>query len=194
MEGRARGLASGLGAALADGLYGAIAGFGLTFISGFLLGHKSLICLVGGLFLIYLGVRTFLKTTSLSENSPATNECNPIDSETKTATEEPRNRKGLFSALVSTFFLTLTNPMTIIFFTGVFAGLGIADTGRNYTLASALVIGVFLGSALWWVILALVTSALSTRLNLYKLQWINKVSGLSIFGLPQRAEKNPINT
>jgi threonine/homoserine/homoserine lactone efflux protein len=182
MEGRARGLASGFGAALAGGLYGAIAGFGLTFISGFLIGHKSLIRLVGGLFLLYLGVRTFLKTTNLSENSPAKNECISIDSEPKTTTEELRNRKGLFSALVSTFFLTVTNPIIIIFFTGVFAGLGITDTGRNYTLASALVTGVFLGSALWEVILVLVTSALSTRLNLDKLQWINKLSGVIIFG------------
>jgi threonine/homoserine/homoserine lactone efflux protein len=180
MEGRARGLVSGLGAALADGLYGAIAGFGLTFISGFLLGHKSLIRLVGGLFLLYLGVRTFLKTTNLSENSPAKNEGNSIDSEPKTTMEEFSNRKGLFSALVSTFFLTVTNPITIIFFTGVFAGLGITDTDRNYTLASALVIGVFLGSALWWVFLALVTSALTARLTSHKLQWINKVSGAII--------------
>ena len=178
-EGKARGLASGLGAALADGLYGAIAGFGLAFISGFLLGHQFLIRLVGGMFLVYLGWRTFLKTTNPSENPPDQNASNSTDSEPE---GELRNKKGLFSAIVSTFFLTVTNPMTIIFFTGVFAGLGISDTGRNYALAAALVIGVFLGSALWWVILALGTSALQARLNLQRLQWINKASGVIIFG------------
>ncbi|MGD0154376.1 MAG: LysE family transporter [Thermacetogeniaceae bacterium] len=178
-EGTALGLASGLGAALADGLYGAIAGFGLTFVSGFLLSHQSLIRLLGGIFLCYLGLRAFFKRTNFGDVPPLINASHPAKPE---PTKIDKSDRALFSTLISTFFLTLTNPLTIVFFTGVFAGLGVVDTGRNYTLALALVLGVFMGSALWWVILTFGTSILRDKLHLQKLQWINRVSGLIMLG------------
>src|SRR5271157_4875386 len=104
-EGRQIGLATGLGAATADAAYGGVAGFGLTIISGFLVGHRVWLGFLGGLFLCYLGIRTFL-------SGPA---------------EQAAEIRGggLCSAYLSTLFLTLTNPMTILSFVAVFAGFGL---------------------------------------------------------------------
>jgi threonine/homoserine/homoserine lactone efflux protein len=104
-EGRQIGLATGLGAATADAAYGCVAAFALTAVSSFLVGHKSWLGLLGGLFLCCLGVRTFI-------SSPASR------------VAEDRGG-GLFSAYLSTLFLTLTNPMTILSFVALFAGFGL---------------------------------------------------------------------
>src|SRR3989344_5776045 len=101
--GKISGLFTGLGAATADGLYGAVAAFGLTIISNFLVGQQFWFRLIGGAFLLYLGIKTFMSKP-----------------EEKTATE---NHKGLLSDYFSTIFLTLTNPTTILSFVAVFAGL-----------------------------------------------------------------------
>src|SRR5438477_9482083 len=132
-DGQAAGLATGLGAATADTLYGCVAAFGLTAVSDYLLKQRLWLGLIGGLFLCYLGVRTFLTKTS---ESPAV-----------------ANRSGLAGAYFSTFLLTVTNPMTILSFVAVFAGLGLA-TSSNYLSAALLVAGVFVGSGLWWLLLS----------------------------------------
>jgi len=104
VEGRTSGFVSGLGAASADAIYGSIAAFGLTLISNFLITQQVWLRLIGGLFLCCLGLKTLLA-------KPA---------------EQAATAKGngLIGAYVSTFFLTLTNPMTIISFAAIFAGLG----------------------------------------------------------------------
>lgn len=159
-EGRISGLISGLGAASADAIYGCIAGFGLTLISGLLVSHQLGLRLIGGCFLIYLGIKTFLA-------KPAT--------EAATATG-----KGLAGAYFSTLLLTITNPMTIIAFAAVFAGLGFATPSHHYLDAGILVLGVFLGSALWWLLLSAGVSLLRSKLNSNRLQWINRLCGLII--------------
>lgn len=161
-EGRAAGLVSGLGAATADALYGCIAGFGLTFISNFLVSQQLWLRLVGGLFLCYLGIRTLL-------SQPAK----------EAAVAQGR---GLVGAYVSTFFLTVTNPMTILAFAAIFAGLGLASTTGNYGSAGILVLGVFLGSALWWLLLSGGVSLLREKFNAAGLQWVNRISGVIITG------------
>jgi threonine/homoserine/homoserine lactone efflux protein len=163
--GRLTGLVTGLGAATADFTYGCVAGFGLTAVSSFLLGARIWIHLVGGLFLCYLSLRTFLAPPV---ERPAT----------------ARGAASLSSAYVSTVFLTLTNPTTILSFAAVFAGLGIVSTG-SYSAAGMLVAGVFLGSALWWLILSGGVSALRSRFDSRGLAWVNRISGgiLLAFGL-----------
>ncbi len=161
-EGRTFGLVSGLGAATADAIYGCIAGFGLTFISRILLGQLVWFRLVGGLFLCYLGLRTFLARPSERAVSTKGN--------------------GLIAAYASTFFLTLTNPMTILSFAAIFAGLGVASEGGNYFSAGLLVFGVFLGSILWWLSLSSGVSILRTKFNAHGLRWVNRISGIIITG------------
>ena len=156
------GLASGLGIAVADGLYGAVAAFGLTAVSAFLLGHRFIIGLAGTLFLVYLGVRTLMSAPTLG-------------------TAEPTDRIGLGKAFLSTLGLTLANPPTILAFAAIFAGLGLASSA-DYDAAGLVVLGVFLGSAAWWVILTAIAGRLRERLGAKILRAINVVSGVSILG------------
>jgi threonine/homoserine/homoserine lactone efflux protein len=165
-EGRVSGLVSGLGAATADALYGAVAALGLTFVAGFLMGGQAWLRLVGGAFLLFLGVRTFLAR-------PAERAA-------------PDARSGLPGAYASTFFLTLTNPTTILSFAAIFAGLGVAgDANGDALSAMLLVLGVFLGSAAWWFVLSGATSLFRTRLSVRGLRWVNRISGtlIAAFGV-----------
>jgi len=155
------GLASGLGIAVADGFYGAVAAFGLTAISGFLLAHAFWIGLVGAAFLIYLGLRTLLASPTVEQKA-----------------ESPLS---LHAAFLSTLGLTLTNPPTILAFAAIFAGLGLASSA-DYGAAALIVAGVFAGSAIWWVILALGAGKLRGRLGPRLFRVINIVSGVTILG------------
>ena len=172
-EGRAAGLVSGLGAATADALYGCIAGFGLTAISGFLVSQQFWLRLVGGLFLLYLGVRTLLA-------KPA-------------AQAIAARGTGLLAAYTSTLVLTLTNPLTILSFVGIFAGLGLANAGAGYGSAGVLVLGVFLGLALWWLALSTGVSLLRVKFDARAMLWVNRISGLVILGFGLAALISLIN-
>ncbi|MFQ5958210.1 MAG: LysE family translocator [Alphaproteobacteria bacterium] len=160
--GRIPGLLSGLGAALADSFYGCIAAFGITAVSDFLIGQGTLLRLLGGVVLCLLGLKTFLATPAEEG-------------------EEPQART-LAGAFGSTFFLTLTNPMTILAFAAIFAGLGLGTRSGNLVAAAALVGGVFLGSALWWIGLSATTGLFHGRIADDTLGWINRVSGSLIGG------------
>jgi threonine/homoserine/homoserine lactone efflux protein len=164
-EGHAAGLVSGLGAATADAFYGCVAGLGLTFISDLLIGQTLWLRLAGGAFLIYLGVRMLL-------SQPA-----------KQAAAAKGN--GLVGAYGSTFLLTLTNPMTILSFAGIMAGLGVGSARGDYVFAAVLVLGVFLGSALWWLLLSGAVGLFRDRFGARALVWVNRLSGVIIvaFGL-----------
>jgi threonine/homoserine/homoserine lactone efflux protein len=161
-SGRLVGLLTGLGAATADALYGSIAAFGLTFISVFLVQQQLWFRLIGGIFLCYLGFRTILTTTKNNANQP--------------------NPTSMWNAYGSTFFLTLTNPLTILAFTAIFSGIGLVSLGGSYSSAGITVLGVFLGSACWWFILSSLTSLLRDRINSSALIWVNRISGLVILG------------
>jgi threonine/homoserine/homoserine lactone efflux protein len=159
-EGRHIGLATGLGAATADAVYGAIAAFGLTVVSNVLVAQRFWLGLAGGLFLCYLGVRTF------------------ISAPRQDVTES--RSSGLLPAYASTFVLTLMNPMTILSFVAVFAGLGLGASA-SYGAASATVAGVFLGSALWWLLLSTSVSLFRSRTGGAWMRPVNHVSGAIIF-------------
>jgi threonine/homoserine/homoserine lactone efflux protein len=159
-DGRSSGLISGLGAATADAVYGSIAGFGLTLISSFLISQQGWIKLMGGLFLCYLGVKTFLSK--------------PDQHAAKTSGE------GLPGAYFSTFLLTLTNPMTILSFAAIFAGLGLGAGAGNFASAGFMIVGVFLGSAAWWLALSTIVSMFRQRFNQRALVWVNRLSGVII--------------
>jgi threonine/homoserine/homoserine lactone efflux protein len=166
------GLVTGLGAATADAIYGSIAAFGLTVVTTILVHLQVWIHLLGGLFLIYLGVRTLFRR-------PA---------------EKAAQAHGgsLARAYTFTLLLTLTNPQTILSFAAIFAGLGISTSanpnyGTNATSIDGLLVvgGVFLGSALWWLLLSGGISMVRGRFTLRWLLWINRLAGCIIlcFGL-----------
>jgi threonine/homoserine/homoserine lactone efflux protein len=161
-EGGAYGFVSGLGAATADSFYGTVAALGLTLVSAFLIDQANWLRLIGGAYLCYLGVKTF-------RSQPAQRAA------------EAKGR-GLLGAYTSTLFLTLTNPLTIFAFAAIFAGVGAEAATGNTLGALNVVLGVFLGSAFWWLILVTLTSLFRSRLTTGGLLWVNRASGLIILG------------
>jgi threonine/homoserine/homoserine lactone efflux protein len=161
-EGHASGFVSGLGAATADAAYGSVAALGLTFVTSLLVGAESWLRLVGGVFLVFLGVRTFLSRPS---ERPAT-----------------AGKGDLPGAYASTLVLTLANPTTILSFAAIFAGLGAGSMGGDALHAMSLVLGVFCGSALWWFVLSGATSLFRAKLSAGGLRWVNRISGVVLAG------------
>ncbi|NDY58362.1 LysE family transporter [Desulfovibrio sulfodismutans] len=158
------GLLSGLGAGLADTFYGAVAAFGLTYISDFLTTHHILLQSVGGLFLALMGVRLYL-----TKKAPKTLEL---------------THSHFAGAFASIFVLTLTNPMTFVAFLAIFAGFGLGQAEARMHHAVSVVVGVFFGAMVWWVAIALGGKLLRFRL-LNQLPKIRKGSGVIIilFGI-----------
>jgi threonine/homoserine/homoserine lactone efflux protein len=156
------GLASGLGVATADASYAGIAAFGLTAVSGLLISARVALGLVGGAIVAYLGIRTILRPPG----------------EVATATDRP----GLPSAFGSIYGLTMTNPMTILSFAAVFAGLGFAAGATSALDALVLTLGVWAGSGLWWLALVSVVTWLRGRISAAALTWVNRISGAALVG------------
>ena len=161
-RGMSFGFVSGLGAATADACYGIIAAFSVAAVFNFLNAQKVWFSLAGGLYLGYLGIKAF---RTVPENRIETS-----------------NGMGRLSAYLSIFVLTLTNPMTIFAFAAVFAGFGFGNTEGNYLNAVILVIGVFAGSAMWWLTLSGITGLIRHKFSATHLAWINRVSGVVILG------------
>ena len=164
-EGRLMGLFTGLGAAVADACYGSVGAFGLSFVSSFLLGYGLWTKLLGGLFLCYLGISTF--RAPLREGG------------------KPASGTRYAGAFFTTMLLTLANPITILSFMAILAGLGLGVQGGDYGATATVVGGVFLGSTLWWVLLSGGVSLLKDRLKPEVMKWINRASGLClcVFGV-----------
>lgn len=181
-KGRLAGLFSGLGAAVADGLYGAVAAFGLTLISNFLLERSFWIRLFGGIFIVFIGVKMYFArpATDIKDDVPNT----------------------LVRDFLSTFIITITNPLTIMGFLAIFAGLNLIDPQRGLLDASILVSGVVAGSGIWWLALVLIFGFVRSKFDFSYLNAVNKIVGvlIVILGIATMfikhnmtpAQKNPV--
>jgi len=158
------GFASGLGVATADASYGGIAAFGLTAVTTLLVSGRLVLGLVGGAVIVLLGIRTLLSRPG----------------EVARDTDRP----GLVGAFASIYALTMTNPLTILSFVAVFAGLGLA-TGATFVDAALLTLAVWGGSTLWWVVLISIVAFVRERVSTGVLLWVNRISGaaLVVFGI-----------
>jgi threonine/homoserine/homoserine lactone efflux protein len=157
------GLFSGLGVATADALAAAIAALSIALVSGFLSEYQLILRLFGGAFLCYLGYTIYM---------------------TEPVTQAPiKDINGLFGAYATTFLLTFSNPVTILSFVAIYAGWHVPSLAGQYVAAATLTIGVFIGSALWWVALFLGLEAFHEKFNLRFLFWVHRVSGAIIAGL-----------
>ena len=159
------GLLSGLGAATADAFYGSVAALGLTAVSTFLIEQQLWLRFFGGLFLMYLGLKA-MRQPALANG----------------LNDTPQSDMGYLAAYTSTFLLTLSNPVTILSFTAVFAGFGLGSQVSGAGSGLQLVSGVFLGSALWWLTLCAAVTAVRSRLSPTTYRLINVVSGLILTG------------
>lgn len=162
-ESRLAGIISGLGAASADAIYASLAALGMTVVTSFLTTHVSIFKIIGGLILIILGIINFQKKS-------------PEQSQTNI---QPSN---FISNFFTTFILTLSNPITIIFFIAIFSGVGLVDLKGRTLSASLLILGVFIGSTIWWIFLSTAVGSLRRKFKFSIMKWINKVSGLIIIG------------
>ena len=163
------GLASGLGVALADGVYGLVGALGLSALTNLLLDNQMVIRLAGGVVLIILGIRAFRSSVEINLDKDA----------------HEQGAQSTFGAAGSIFLLTLSNPVTIMFFSAVYAGLMVGGDGLAGSGAvefGIFTLGVFTGSFSWWVILVSFISAIRHRFQLGQLAWLNRISGMAITG------------
>lgn len=156
-DGRVAAVAAGLGAAAADTLYGAVAAFGLSFVSGFLVTQQSALKLFGGAFLLLMGWRSLMAEPTLV---PAA-----------------RQGPGLIKDFLTTLLITLTNPGTMFGAMGVFAAMGAAEMSDHSAL---LVAGMFAGSATWWLLLSAAAGAVRSCFTPLWLKRLNQGSGMTI--------------
>ena len=139
------GVATGFGAALADTVYGAIAAFGVQVMIDFVTGHETAFRLIGGIFMVAVALQGF-------RARPA-----PED-------RDVPDPPGLFANFATGLVLTLFNPLTIFGFLAIFAGFGLG-TNLGHMDAATVVLGVFLGASLWWLILNAGVAAIGHRIN-----------------------------
>ncbi len=162
---QAVGFATGMGAAVADTFFGAIAAFGFSAALVFLAGHEMAFRLIGGTFLLIVAARTYY-------------------SKPPEITDEPPNAKTCLGGFITGLTLTLTNPVTILAFIGLFAGAGL--TGNlDFNAALILILGVFLGSAAWWLTLSSGIALVRHRISVERLALINHITAiaLGLFGI-----------
>jgi threonine/homoserine/homoserine lactone efflux protein len=165
-RGRLAGMSAGMGVAVADTIFAAIGAYGISFIGAALASNESLFKLIGGLVLIAFGIYLGRK---------------PPNAATEDNREVP---KSLVADFAMTLVLTLANPMTILSFAGLFAGVS-GLRGFEFNAVPALLVGVFAGSAVWWLILAVVIGRIRHRIDAITMLWINRGSAAAIiaFGL-----------
>lgn len=160
-EGRLAGFISGIGAALADTCYGVVAALGVSAISSFLITQAFWLKLLGGSFLLILGIKLFF--TKVGESSTT------------------KVNKGYFHNFFTTFLLTITNPTTVIAFLAIFAAIGLGDTHNTLNSSTYLVMGVFFGSASWWLILSSTVNLFQSKFTPKRMVGLNRLSGVLLF-------------
>lgn len=159
--GRLHGIFSGLGVATSDSFYAAVAFLGLTAVSGLIIGHQAAFRLVAGIALVLVGIQVF-------RSVPAA------------VRESAKDPESYIRDYLSLLAIAAANPLTIIFFITILPGFGIVAHGTTIIAAVPFVAGVFLGSAVWWIILCGSLGSVRSRLSVDNLRWINRISGILI--------------
>lgn len=160
------GFVSGFGAAMADLIYASIAGLGISIIADFIEAQQSIIRAVGGIVVLVLGVLIF--------NS------NPV----KQLRKQKTQKSSYIGDFISSFLITITNPLTVVFFGAVFTGVGLNHTDSLEPVVLIL-LGIFIGALFWWMALTIIVNLFRKRIRLRNLWWINKITGVlvAIFGI-----------
>lgn len=163
-QGARVGFLSGLGAAFADAIYGAIGALGLTAVMQWFTAMQAPLTMVGALFLAWLGLKLIRKPACVAPQSSG----------------EGDVRQGL-KAFMTVFVLTLASPVTILSFVAVFAAIG-GELVSQQGSVLVMVLGVFIGSALWWLTLAGTVARVHHRLTAVMLQRISQGAGGFLLG------------
>jgi threonine/homoserine/homoserine lactone efflux protein len=161
-KGRLSGFISGLGASTADTLLSIIAGLGLSFIIDFINDYTYIFKFLGGMLVIFIGLRIFFK--------------NPIQQ----YRAKQMRRTTLPKDYVTTLILTLSNPLNIFLYLAVFTAFNVVKGVSTFEQFTAVFVGVFFGTSLWWYTLSSIVSRYHDRFNIRNLWWLNKISGIII--------------
>ena len=164
--GAVAGYLTGLGAALGDAVFGAVAAFGLNFVQQFVATHEAWLRGIGGLVLAVMGWTT-MRHRPRSVGDPVTH-------------DRDHNVTTHFHFASSSFFITVFNPLTVMAFGAAFAGRNLAGVGASLADASLLVAGVFAGALAWWAILCTTAVSLRQHFTGTGMLWLNRVSGAII--------------
>ncbi len=160
--GKKAGIVSGLGAAVADGIYGVLAVCSVTFVTTFLIPYQNIIRGLGSLVLIGLGIKIYLEVVSKKK--------------------EEVSKKDIIEDFASTFFLTFTNPVTVVSFISLLAVFGLEHISKNPAAATSIILGIVIGSILWWVLVCEITCRFQKKMTQKNLQKVNRFSGILIGG------------
>ena len=161
-KGKISGFVSGLGAATADTIFSAIAGFSLTFIIAFIQKQQIIFQAIGGVVVFILGIKIFYT--------------NPI----KQLRRHKRKKNNMMEDFLSVFIVTFTNPLAVFFFIALYAAFGIVTDGSRWFHALLTTSGVFVGAGLWWYTLTSTIFRFRDKVRLKQLWWINKIAGAVI--------------
>ena len=161
-RGRRAGFISGLGAATSDAVYASLAGFSLSFIVGFVEDKILYIQIIGVVILVFMGLRIYF-------TNPAV---------------QLRKQNGVKTKLLqdflSTFMFTIANPLVVFFFVTLFAAFGVVERSNTLISQIFLVVGVFVGAAFWWFLLTSIVNLFRSKINLRRLNLINRIAGATI--------------
>ncbi len=164
-KGKLSGFLSGMGAATADTLFAAIAGFSLTLVISYIEERHVIFQGIGGLIVLLLGIKIFYT--------------NPI----RQLRRHKKKKDNLLQDYLSVLAVTITNPLAIFLFIALFASLGVVTGDSDVLLSLITTGGVLIGAATWWYILTSLVNTYRRKFRLRQLWWINKVSGAVIFTL-----------
>lgn len=178
--GAAAGYLTGIGAALGDAVFGAVAAFGLSFVEQFVARNEAWLRGIGGVVLVIMGATT-IRHRPRTVGDPVAD-----DREHRVATH--------FHYTSSSFFITVFNPLTVMAFGAAFAGRNLAGVGTSLSDAALLVAAVFCGALVWWTVLCSTAVALRARFTGLGMLWLNRISGAVIlaFGLVALASLLPL--
>ncbi|MBR4265290.1 MAG: LysE family transporter [Bacteroidales bacterium] len=172
-KGFLQGFLMGVGSAFGDFFYAVITGFSLSFISDFIVSHRTLLGIIGGLLMIYLGFKIFTK--------------NAVEEwrKNKSIRHKATSKRKILGDFASTFALTISNPLTILVFTLLFTSSGAISRETPPLQTSILLLGVIIGAFAWWALLAFVVNCFRSYIGPRLIMWINKITGLCviIFGI-----------
>ncbi|SMO85960.1 Threonine/homoserine/homoserine lactone efflux protein [Saccharicrinis carchari] len=161
-KGRLSGFISGLGAAFSDTIYAILAGFSLSYIVNFIEQQLLYIQIFGALLLILLGIHIFYSNPAVQLR------------------KQRKGKSNLFQDFISTFIVTISNPLAIFLFLAFFASFGAVKPGDDASNHFILIAGVLAGASLWWFILSSLISLFRSKINLRRLWWLNKITGAAI--------------
>lgn len=176
MQGAVAGLMTGIGSSVADVFYACVGVFGITIISDFLLKYQSLICMAGCLMVVAIGIQTIRRTGGGRQPS--------LDPAGAGLGDRPERLKGTMSCFLSSFVIAITNPATVLSFMVVFSMFRIGGT-ESVEENIQLVFGIFCGTCVWWLAIAVVVSLFRSRITASFHLKLNRIFGafMILFGI-----------